>query len=117
MIFLICHIFCFTVLLAISVPRLALFISLFGAFCLSVLGIAFPSVMEICVLWPDHFGPFNVQLWKNIVLILIGLVGLVVGTYKSVFDIIVSFQPQPELALNTTSILANLTSAFNQTIN
>ncbi|EDO63439.1 AGAP009894-PA, partial [Anopheles gambiae str. PEST] len=46
-----------TFLLAVAIPRLGLFISLFGAFCLSALGIAFPAIMEICVLWPDKLGP------------------------------------------------------------
>lgn len=77
--------------------------------------------MEICVLWPDHFGRLNYQLWKNIVLITIGLIGLVVGTYKSVFDIIVSFQSpvEVEAALNATvaSLLNNATAALTQAIN
>lgn len=83
----------FQVVLAISVPRLSLFISLFGALCLSVLGIAFPAIIEICVLWPDNdFGPFKFMLIKNILLITFGLLGLVVGTYVSIVDIVKSFQ-------------------------
>lgn len=33
-----------TFLLAVAIPNLELFISLFGAFCLSALGLAFPAV-------------------------------------------------------------------------
>lgn len=93
--------FLISVLLAISVPRLALFISLFGALCLSVLGIAFPAVMEICVLWPNNLGRFNIVVIRNVVLIIIGGLGLVIGTYKSLFDIVQSFQP-PVNVLNAT---------------
>ncbi|XP_012236041.1 proton-coupled amino acid transporter-like protein CG1139 [Linepithema humile] len=82
-----------TFVLAISVPRLGLFISLFGALCLSVLGIAFPAIIEICALWPENdFGPYKYMLIKNILLIVFGLLGLVVGTYVSIVDIVKSFQ-------------------------
>lgn len=81
-----------TFLLAVAIPRLGLFISLFGALCLSALGIAFPAIMEICVLWPDKLGPGRLILWKDIILILFGIIGLVAGTYTSVRDIIYSFQ-------------------------
>lgn len=85
--------FAFAVVLAITIPRLGLFISLFGALCLSALGIAFPAIIEICVLWPDSdFGPLNVMMIKNILLIVFGLLGLVVGTYVSIVDIVNSFK-------------------------
>ncbi|KAL0120248.1 hypothetical protein PUN28_008127 [Cardiocondyla obscurior] len=81
-----------TFVLAIAVPRLGLFISLFGALCLSALGIAFPAIIEICVLWPDDdFGPLKFILIKDVLLILFGMVGLVVGTYVSIVDIVRSF--------------------------
>ncbi|XP_047364314.1 proton-coupled amino acid transporter-like protein CG1139 [Vespa velutina] len=82
-----------TFTLAITIPRLGLFISLFGALCLSVLGIAFPAIIEICVFWPDDLGPFKLLLVKDLCLILFGLIGLVAGTYVSVVEIIKSFNP------------------------
>lgn len=100
----------FTVFLAISVPRLALFISLFGALCLSVLGIAFPAVMEICVLWPDNLGRFNHVVIRNLLLIAVGGLGLVAGTHKSLSDIIISFQTPV-----SNVILANATHTTNTT--
>lgn len=88
--------FIVSVVLAISIPRLGLFISLFGALCLSVLGIAFPAIIEICVLWPENdFGPCKFMLIKNILLIVFGLLGLVVGTYVSIVDIVKSFEWTP----------------------
>lgn len=80
-----------TFLLAIAIPELGLFISLFGALCLSALGIAFPAIMEICVCWPDNLGQFRWILWKNVLLILFGVVGLIAGTYSSLAEIIKSF--------------------------
>ncbi|XP_015435834.1 PREDICTED: proton-coupled amino acid transporter 1-like [Dufourea novaeangliae] len=82
-----------TFTLAIAVPRLGLFISLFGALCLSALGIAFPAIIEICVLWPERkFGPCMFMLLKNLCLIVFGLLGLVIGTYVSIVDIVNSFK-------------------------
>lgn len=98
-----------TVILAIYVPLLALFISLFGALCLSVLGIAFPAVMEICVLYPDKLGwCYNVVL-RNIVLILIGMFALITGTHKSMTDIINSIRNVTEVATtNLTTITTTI---------
>lgn len=103
--------FFFSVLLAISVPQLALFISLFGALCLSVLGIAFPAVMEICVLYPDRLGRCYIVIIRNIILIIIGMFALITGTNKSLSDIITTFQtPQNATVLNNTiSILTTST--------
>uniref|UniRef100_A0A1B0D729 Amino acid transporter transmembrane domain-containing protein n=1 Tax=Phlebotomus papatasi TaxID=29031 RepID=A0A1B0D729_PHLPP len=80
-----------TFLLAVAIPRLGLFISLFGALCLSALGLAFPCIMEICVLWPNDLGPWRYVLIRDILLIVFGVIGLVAGTYTSVRDIILSF--------------------------
>lgn len=78
---------------------------MFGALCLSVLGIAFPALMEICVLWPDRLGPFNWVVIRNVILIAIGLFGLVTGTNKSIVDIIDSFRtPIIQYVANVTSI-------------
>lgn len=78
--------------LAITIPELDLFISLFGAFCLSGLGLAFPAIIQICAFW-KVMGPTEkkIMLAKNMCLILIGALGLVVGTYTSLRDIIAKF--------------------------
>lgn len=81
----------FTFLIAAAVPHLGLFISLFGAFCLSILGLAFPAIMEICVLYPDKYGPMHFHLWKDLALVLFAFAGLTSGTYASMKDIIVTF--------------------------
>lgn len=81
-----------TFALAIAIPELDLFISLFGAFCLSGLGLAFPAIIQLCAFW-KVMGPTEkkIMLAKNTCLILIGVLGLIVGTYTSLRDIIAKF--------------------------
>ncbi|XP_049812110.1 proton-coupled amino acid transporter-like protein CG1139 isoform X1 [Schistocerca nitens] len=79
-----------TFLLAVAIPRLELFISLFGALCLAAVGIVFPPLVEICYLWPIGYGFCRWILIKNILLMIFGTLGLVIGTYTSLNDIIVS---------------------------
>ena len=81
----------FTFIVAGAVPHLGLFISLFGAFCLSILGLAFPAIMEICVLWPDKLGAGNWIMWKDIGLVVFAFIGLSSGTYASMVEIIKTF--------------------------
>ncbi|XP_078044810.1 proton-coupled amino acid transporter-like protein acs [Augochlora pura] len=81
-----------TFLLAIAIPRLDLFISLFGALCLSGLGLAFPAIIQTCTLWSVYGRTGKlVMVAKNMSLVLFGLLGFVVGTYTSLRDIIQSF--------------------------
>jgi proton-coupled amino acid transporter len=76
----------------VAIPRLELFISLFGALCLSALGIAFPATVEMCLLWPSkRYGRLYWILVKDILLIACGILGLVIGTYVSVANIVHSF--------------------------
>lgn len=83
-------------MLAAAVPRLGLFISLFGALCLSALGICFPALMEAC-LAPRR----RLLLLKDALLFLVGLVGLLAGTYTALAAIVLSFaqaEPPPPRA-------------------
>lgn len=77
----------FAVCLAVAIPLLDLFISLFGALCLSALGIAFPAIIELCVAHINR--KLNALLiLKDILLIIVGILGLVIGTYCSLIEII-----------------------------
>lgn len=67
----------FAVVLAVAVPRLGLFISLFGALCLSALGICFPAIMEACLCIAR--GGSRLKLVKDALLFIVGIVGLVAG--------------------------------------
>ncbi|XP_037035316.1 proton-coupled amino acid transporter-like protein CG1139 [Bradysia coprophila] len=71
---------------AAAIPFIGLFINLIGAFSISMLGIICPALMEICVLYKDKLS--NLILAKDILLIAIGVVGLVFGTFTSVREII-----------------------------
>ena len=64
-----------------------------GAFSLSGLGIIFPSIIELCALYPNRdYGPGNIQLFKNFVLIVIGFAGLFIGSGSSLVNIIKKLQ-------------------------
>lgn len=54
--------FCFTVLLAVAIPNLELFISLFGALCLSALGLGFPALIQISTHWYNTHGKAKIWL-------------------------------------------------------
>ncbi|XP_045458657.1 proton-coupled amino acid transporter-like protein CG1139 [Melitaea cinxia] len=83
-----------TFILAVAVPRLGLFISLFGALCLSALGICFPALMEICVAFPKRASAARTILFgKDVILFVIGVIGLLAGTYTALDSIIRSFAP------------------------
>ncbi|KAJ6644044.1 Proton-coupled amino acid transporter-like protein [Pseudolycoriella hygida] len=71
-----------TFLLAVAIPNLELFISLFGALCLSALGLVFPALIQLFTYWKQINGLTKVTMvLKNSIIIIVGLVGLVVGTY------------------------------------
>ncbi|CAB3373802.1 Hypothetical predicted protein [Cloeon dipterum] len=79
-----------TFVLAVAVPRLELFISLFGALCLSALGLCFPALIEMCVEWRNSPGPF--LYLKDLLIFIFSLVALVIGTSLSLKEIVHSFQ-------------------------
>ncbi|XP_071855811.1 proton-coupled amino acid transporter-like protein acs [Bombus fervidus] len=82
----------FTFLLAVAIPQLDLFISLFGALCLSGLGLAFPALIQICTFWHVHDRTGKaIMIAKNMSLVLFAVLGLIVGTYTSLRDIIKTF--------------------------
>ncbi|XP_049812973.1 proton-coupled amino acid transporter-like protein CG1139 isoform X2 [Schistocerca nitens] len=82
-----------TFLLAAAVPNLELFISLFGSLCLSAIGIAFPAIIQSCIIWKSRSGKlkFVLRNMKNIFLVSFASLGFVAGTYISVSDIIKKF--------------------------
>lgn len=79
----------FTVGMAIAIPNLGPFISLVGALCLSTLGLMFPSIIELVTVWEQEngLGCCYWKLWKNILIIMFGVLGLLTGTYTSIGEI------------------------------
>lgn len=78
--------------LAISIPYLGLFITLFGALCLSILGVVFPALIELCIYWPDKYGFMYRTLLKDISLIIVGIALCIIGTYVTVAEMVITFQ-------------------------
>ncbi|XP_046666503.1 proton-coupled amino acid transporter-like protein CG1139 isoform X1 [Homalodisca vitripennis] len=74
-------------LAAVTIPMLDLFISLIGALCLSTLCVSFPVIIEMCVLYSNNELNF-LKVSRIIVIVIVGLMGLVVGTYLTVADIV-----------------------------
>lgn len=59
-----------------------------GALSCSTLALIFPPILEIVTFWPDKLGSYRWKLWKDLVLVLFGFVGFVLGTYVSLLNII-----------------------------
>jgi proton-coupled amino acid transporter len=77
-----------TFLLAVAIPNLELFISLFGALCLSALGLAFPALIQTSTYWNTTSGLEKAfMVTKNIFIAFLACVGLVAGTYMSITEI------------------------------
>ncbi|XP_052752574.1 proton-coupled amino acid transporter-like protein CG1139 [Galleria mellonella] len=78
--------------IAAAVPELDLFISLFGALCLSALGLAFPAFIQSCTYWYYVSRSERIRMIiKNAVVVIFGILGLVVGTWTSLEGIIHKF--------------------------
>ncbi|XP_011872342.1 PREDICTED: proton-coupled amino acid transporter 1-like isoform X2 [Vollenhovia emeryi] len=82
---------CFiTFILAEAVPQLGLFISLVGAVSSTALALVFPPIIEMIVYWHNtSLGFFTIA--KDVMIVLIGVVGFATGTYESMTSIIKSF--------------------------
>lgn len=75
-----------------AIPNLELFISLFGALCLSALGLAFPALIELFTHWKYASGFRKARmLVLNSIIVLVGVAGLIIGTYTSLAEIIKTF--------------------------
>ncbi|XP_043649352.1 proton-coupled amino acid transporter-like protein CG1139 [Drosophila teissieri] len=77
---------------AVAIPDLSVFLSLVGSFCLSILGLIFPVLLQICVQYTEGYGPFRIKLIINLLLLGFGIFGGVVGTYVSIVDIIAVYK-------------------------
>lgn len=80
------------VVLAVAIPKLDLFITLFGALCLSILGVAFPAIIDTLVFGKEFSGhQANFMYAKNIAIVAFGLFALVSGVSTSCLAIYQSF--------------------------
>lgn len=80
------------VLLAVAIPNLELFISLIGAFCLSAMGLSFPAFIQMFTFWDYYSGTSKLLFFlKNMVVVLIALLGFSVGVSTSLHEIYLKF--------------------------
>ncbi|KAH8402880.1 hypothetical protein KR222_008485, partial [Zaprionus bogoriensis] len=73
---------------AMAIPDLSLFLSLVGSFCLSILGLIFPGLLQICVQYSAGYGRLRYKLLINLLLLTFGAFVGIVGTYVSIVDIV-----------------------------
>ena len=80
---------CFSVALAVAVPRVDLFSELVGAICTSTLSIIAPAAIHTLVFWDEFQGATGkIKMARNAFLFLLGVAGMVTGTVLSIRDII-----------------------------
>ncbi|XP_050307270.1 proton-coupled amino acid transporter-like protein CG1139 isoform X2 [Anthonomus grandis grandis] len=83
-----------TFALAVAIPYIDLFISLVGAFCISIIGIAVPAIMDSCVRYQELRRLKGIFIHgKNIAIVIFSVFGLVVGTGTSIQKIVEKFSP------------------------
>lgn len=77
-----------TVVFAVAIPNLELFISLIGAFCLSTMGLSFPAMIQLLTFW-DYYRGFGKALFilKNLIIIVIAALGFTIGVTTSLQEI------------------------------
>lgn len=78
----------FTFALATMIPNLGAVISLVGAVSSSTLALIFPPIIEIITFWDKGFGKYSWILWKDIFIMIFGLLGFAFGSYVSIWNII-----------------------------
>uniref|UniRef100_A0A2A4J1N1 Amino acid transporter transmembrane domain-containing protein n=1 Tax=Heliothis virescens TaxID=7102 RepID=A0A2A4J1N1_HELVI len=75
-------------MMALAAPALGPFIGLIGSFCLSLVAILFPAVVDISVYYPDKYGPANYKVFIDIFIILFGIFCCFSGVYTSILEMI-----------------------------
>ncbi|XP_075987498.1 proton-coupled amino acid transporter-like protein pathetic [Anticarsia gemmatalis] len=69
---------------AIAFPNMGPVMGLMGSFCISLMGFVYPAMIETLVKWESPgMGPGKWRLWKNLFIIITGLVLMTSGTYSS----------------------------------
>ena len=84
-------------------PDLEDLIALIGAVASSALALLFPALLEIVAFWPERRQrkflwvlPWEVWVTKDCLILLLGLAGLVLGTYASISNIVINIGKHDE---------------------
>ncbi|XP_035436399.1 proton-coupled amino acid transporter-like protein CG1139 isoform X1 [Spodoptera frugiperda] len=74
--------------MAVAAPSLGPFIGLIGSLCLSTAAIMFPAIIDICVFYPDQYGPAKYKLFSDIFIIIFGIFCCFSGVYTSLLEMV-----------------------------
>lgn len=85
-----------TFLLAVMIPNLGMVISFVGAFSSSALALIFPPIIEILTFWPNKLGKYKWIMIKDLLIVVIGVLGFIFGTYVSLQQILNAPEVAPE---------------------
>lgn len=70
------------------IPDLGAVISLVGAVSSSALALIFPPIIEVITFWKVGLGRYNWILWKDMAIVVFGLLGFGFGSYSSIENIL-----------------------------
>ena len=74
--------------MAALIPKLPLFISLFGALCSSFLTLILPPILEVITFWPETS---RWLICKNSLIVAFGLTVFATGSYSSISALVYEF--------------------------
>lgn len=72
----------------ILLPKLGPLLGLVGTFSVSLLNVVFPCFLELCLLFNDSYGRLKWILWKDILMMLFGMLIFFYGSFRAVMEII-----------------------------
>lgn len=58
---------------------------------MSFLGLILPAILDICVKYDIGYGPIKIYLLSSLLLVILGLVGAIIGTYVSIQEWIFTY--------------------------
>lgn len=90
--------------MAIGVPELDILLSMVNSMCLAMLTFSMCGLVEFCVLYPDGFGRFNYKFYLDLLLVVGGVLGMLMGLRTTVHHMLyrldLSHQTNSTLILN-----------------
>ena len=79
------------IIFALVIPNIGMLTSIVGSFVSSNLSFIFPAAINTAYHYPN-FGKFKWILWKNVAIMIFGLIILIFGVYFCILDVINLYQ-------------------------